>query len=104
MSEEFVGAAQFKEYEKRMEADHKRIDKRITLLEAQSKQITDIAISVRELATSVKSMAEEQRTQRNKLDNLEARDGQMWRNVLGYVITAIIGIVLGFVFNHLGIK
>jgi len=33
---------------------------------------------------------------------LEARDGEKWRQVTGYIITAVISIVLGFVFAHLG--
>ena len=39
---------------------------------------------------------------KKKLEKLEGRDGELWRKVTGYVITAVIGIVLGFVFRHIG--
>ena len=34
---------------------------------------------------------------------LEARDGEKWRQVTGYIITAITGIILGFIATHLGL-
>ena len=98
-----ITRAEHLEFAKRLEDEHKRINKRVELLEEQTKQITDMAISVRELAVSIKSMAEEQKEQGAKLEKLEDRDGDMWRKVVGYVITAIIGIVIGFVFKQLGV-
>lgn len=57
---------------------------------------------MRELAQSIKQMAETQKEQGEKLEKLESRDGEMWRKVTGYIITAIIGIVIGFVFQQIG--
>lgn len=37
-----------------------------------------------------------------RLETLENRDGEMWRKVTGYVVTAIIGIVLGWVATQVG--
>ncbi len=48
------------------------------------------------------NMYEEQKQQGERLKILENRDGEMWRKVVGYVITAVVGIVVGFVFNQLG--
>lgn len=97
-----ITRAEHLEFAKRMEDEHKRVNKRIELLEEQTKQITDIAISVRELAQGIKQMAETQKEQGEKLEKLESRDGEMWRKVMGYIITAIIGIVIGFVFQQIG--
>lgn len=85
-----------------MEDEHARQNLRIQGLEEQIKQITDIAISVRELALSVKKMADTQKVQGDKLEKLEERDGEMWRKIVGHIITAIIGIVIGFVFKQIG--
>jgi hypothetical protein len=57
---------------------------------------------VRELALSVKQMAETQKKQGEKLEKLESRDGEMWRKVTSYIITTTIGIVIGFVFQRIG--
>ena len=91
MSDSPIMRAEHEEFVRRMEEEHKRQNKRLDLLEKQTEQITDIAMSTKELAISVKQMAEEQ-----------GRDGEMWRKVVGYVITAVIGILIGFVFRQIG--
>lgn len=97
-----ITRAEHEEFRRRMEEEHNRQNSRIRLLEEQTKQVTDIAISVRELALSVKQMAETQKEQSEKLEKLEERDGEMWRKVVGYIVTAIVGIVIGFVFKQIG--
>ena len=102
MSDSPIMRAEHEEFVRRMEEEHKRQNKRLDLLEKQTEQITDIAMSTKELAISVKQMAEEQREQGNRLEKLEGRDGEMWRKVVGYVITAVIGVLIGFVFRQIG--
>lgn len=97
-----ISRNEHEEFVKRMEEEHNRINKRLSLLDEGNKQITDIAISVKELAISVKSMADELAEQRNKLGKLESRDGEMWRKIVSYMITTIAGIILGFVFKQVG--
>lgn len=97
-----ITRAEHEEFRRRMEEEHNRQNKRIELLEERTEQFTNIAISVRELAQSIKQMAETQKEQGEKLEKLESRDGEMWRKVTGYIITAIIGIVIGFVFQQIG--
>lgn len=97
-----ITRAEHEEFRRRMEEEHNRQNKRIELLEERTKQFTDIAISVKELALSVKQMAETQKSQGEKLEKLEERDGEMWRKVVGYIVTAIVGIVIGFVFKQIG--
>ena len=97
-----ITRVEHEEFAKRIDAENERQNQRLKLLEEQTKQVTDIAISVRELAQSVKQMAVTQKEQGEKLEQLESRDGEMWRKVTGYIITAIIGIVIGFVFQQIG--
>lgn len=99
-----ITRAEHEEFCKRVEAEEHRQNKRLEILEEQTKQFTDLVLSVRELAQSVKQLAETQKVQGEKLDELENRDGEMWRRVSGYVITAIIGLVLGYLFNLAGMK
>lgn len=40
----------------------------------------------------------------NRLTALESKDGEMWRKFIGYVITAVIGIVLGAVAARFGLS
>ena len=97
-----ITRAEHEEFCKRIDAENNRQNQRIKLLEEQTRQVTDIALSVKELAQSIKQMTEIQKEQGEKLERLESRDGEMWRKVTGYIITAIIGIVIGFAFKQLG--
>lgn len=90
------------EFVKRMEEENKRQNQRLRLLEESNKQMTDIALSVKELALSVKQMAETQNKQGERLEELEKKDGEMWRKFVGYTITAIVGIIIGFLFKQIG--
>lgn len=48
------------------------------------------------------NMVREQEKQGKRLETLEGRDGDMWRKVVGYVVTAVVGIVLGFMATQMG--
>ena len=98
-----ITRAEHEEFCKRVEAEDCRQNKRLEILEEQTKQFTDLVLSVRELAQSVKQLAETQKLQGEKLDELENRDGEMWRRVSGYVITSIIGLIVGYLFHKLGL-
>ena len=86
----------------RLRDEDTRQNKRIDLLEENVKEISALATSVNKLATNMESMVEIQKQQGTRLSTLESRDGEMWRKVVGYIATAIIGIVLGFVFTQIG--
>ena len=77
-----ITRAEHEEFAKRIEENKTRTDRRLELLEESMRQFNNLAISV---------------------EKLEGRDGEMWRKVTGYIITAIIGIVIGFVFQQIGI-
>ena len=97
--EEPITRAEYEEYQKRIEDEDHRQNKRIEQLEENTKQIT---VSIEKLAQSVESMVKEQEAQGKRLVSLESKDGEMWRKVVGYVITTIIGIAVGFMFTQIG--
>lgn len=103
MDSTLITRAEHEEFCKRVEAEDRRQNKRLEILEEQTKQFIDLVLSVQELAQSVKQLAEIQKTQGEKLDELESRDGEMWRRVSGYVITSIVGLVVGYLFHKLGL-
>lgn len=97
-----ITRAEHKEFVKRMEEEHERQNARIKELEDQTTTVTDLAFSCKELALSIKSMTETLNEHGVKLEKLESRDGEMWRKVVGYAITAVVGIVIGFIFKQVG--
>lgn len=40
--------------------------------------------------------------QGKRLEVLESRDGEKWRKVMGYIATAVAGVVLGYLFKQIG--
>ncbi len=97
-----ITRAEHEEFRRRIEEENKRQDKRLELLESNTKQIGTLTTSVEKLALSIESMVKEQEEQGNRLVALESRDGEMWRKVVGYIVTAIIGVVVGFIFTQIG--
>lgn len=97
-----IARAEHEEFVKRVEEEYNRQNHRIEVLEGAIKQYNAIVTNVERLAVSMENMAKEQERQGKRLEALESHDGQMWRTVVGYVITTIIGILLGFVATHLG--
>lgn len=104
MDQEFLPLAVHEEYAKRMEDEHRRQNTRLLKLEENVKDISSLTASVASLARSVEQMAKAQEKQGERLEELENRDGEMWRKVVGYVVTFVIGAVLTFVFTALGIN
>lgn len=100
--EEFIARQEHTEFAKRMEADHVRFNIRLKELEKKTEQNTQLLISVEKLAISMESMQKEQKEQGDRLEVLEARDGEMWRKAVGYLVTAIIGGVIGYIFKQIG--
>lgn len=97
-----ITRAEHEEFRKRLESENARQDERIALLEESVRQTGALTAAVERLATNMENMAKEQDKQGKRLEILEKRDGEMWRKVVGYIVTAVIGIVLGFIFTQIG--
>ena len=98
-----ITRAEHEEFSRRIEDWERRQDKRLELLEENVREIGALTTSVEKLAQSVESMVKEQEKQGRRLDELEGRDGEMWRKGVGYIITAAVGILVGFLFRQIGI-
>jgi len=100
--EDVITRAEHEEFRKRIDQENDRQNHRISDLEDTVRQIGSLTTSVEKLATSMESMLKEQEKQGKRLETLEGRDGEMWRKVVGYVITAVVGIAIGFIFTQIG--
>ena len=102
MEGKYISLEFHNEYAKRMDEEHKRQNHRIDNLEKAVEETHSLAISIERLTLSVESMVTEQKAQGERLETLENRDGEMWRKAVGYVLTAILGIVVGYIFKQFG--
>ncbi len=97
-----ITRAEHEEFKLRLEEENRRQDKRIELLEQNVEEMRSLTTSVEKLATNMESMLREQEKQGKRLETLEGRDGEMWRKIVGHVVTVIVGIVLGYLFTQIG--
>lgn len=97
-----ITRAEHDEFVRRMDEANHRQSKRIEIVEKEVKQIGELTTSIEKLALSMENMVKEQANQGKRLEELENRDGEMWRKVTGYLITAVVGIVIGFIFKQIG--
>lgn len=104
MPDEYVTKAQHEEFKERLDAENERQNHRINKLESTIEKINDLAISTNELATTMKSMLEEQKNQGKRLSELESRDGKKWRDVVKTVIAVAVTAVVTAAMIALGFK
>lgn len=102
MPEDAISRKEHEEFAKRIDAENTRQNRRIEILETNMESLHSLANSVSKLAGNMESMLKEQEKQGERLSKLEGRDGEMWKTVTVYVITAVIGIIIGVVFKSIG--
>lgn len=101
--DEPISRAEHEEFSRRLEDWNKRQDKRLELLEENVREIGTLTASVEKLALSVQSMVKEQERQGQRLETLEGRDGAKWRKFVGYVASALVAGIVGFLLAQIGI-
>mgnify|MGYP002552087516 FL=1 len=99
-----ITRAEHEEFRRRLEEENRRQDKRIELLEDNMRELNQLTASVSKLASSIESMVKEQEKQGRRLEMLEDRDGAMWRKVVAYGATALVGIFIGYIAQQLGLN
>ena len=121
MSEDVITRAEHDAFAELMRSENSRLkeendrqNKRIGALEENSRQITELTASVRELAVNMQNMNKElsrqcdqmemqARRTGERLEKLESQDGEKWRKAIAYIGTAILGAILAIVFAKIGL-
>ncbi|MCD7764383.1 MAG: hypothetical protein LUI14_14610 [Lachnospiraceae bacterium] len=85
--------AEFKE----VQAENNRQNRRIELLEQQSKELTSLTFSVQELAKNMTAMVQTQKEAERRLDELEDRDAKKWQSTMKYLGTFVVGVLTAIV-------
>ena len=104
METDYITRKEHEEFGRRFEEENHRQNERLSLIE---KAVNDILITmqtnVEKLALNMQNMLEEQRSQGKRLETLEKRDGEKWREVVKCAITALVGAVVGYFAKKLGL-
>ena len=113
MDDEYISRNEHNAFASDVDHEQTRQNKRIEALEVTVRQINDLTLSVQKLAINMEHMLVNQTEQSKRLDNqteqnkrleeLENRDGEKWRSISMYVLTAVVGAVIGFVLKQAGL-
>ena len=103
MEGNFVERGVFEEYQRRLEYQKSRWDKRLEALENNVQQIHALTANIEKLTLSVQNMAQAQAEYGERLKAIENRDGEMWRKIVGYALTAGAGFLLAALLRRAGI-
>ena len=103
MEGNFVERREFEEYQRRLEDQKSRWDKRLEVLENNVQQIHALTANIEKLTISVQNMAQAQAEYGERLKAIENRDGEMWRKIVGYALTAGAGFLLAALLRRAGI-
>ena len=101
--DEYISRNEHNAFASDVDHEQTRQNKRIEALEVTVRQINDLTLSVQKLAINMEHMLVNQTEQSKRLEELENRDGEKWRSISMYVLTAVVGAVLGFVLKQAGL-
>lgn len=88
------------ETEQRSKSNTKRLDN----LEPKVEDIHELTTSIKVLATEMKQMREDQVNMDMRIKTLEDKPSKKMDQIWGYVVSAIIGGIIGFILIKLGMK
>ena len=103
MNDEYLRRYEHEAFAKGVDREQVRQNKRIADLEVTVRQINNLTLSVQKLAINMEHMLVNQTEQSKRLEELENRDGEKWRSISMYVLTVVVGAVLGFALQQVGI-
>lgn len=103
-----ITRAEHDEFRRTMEMENQRLidennrqNKRLELVEESVRQISDLTISVKEMAVNMGNMLKELEKQGERLEKLEQEPAEAHRQIKMAMITAIISTVVGAVIGAL---
>lgn len=103
MAEEFVSIEVHNEFAKRIEAEDERQNKRLAKLEDAVGQMTELTVSVKELASNMANMAKEQGKIGERLEVIENKPSQNWDKLMWTIAGALIAGIIGYLVASMGI-
>lgn len=90
---DFITRVEYEEYKERMHDEHTRQNNRIKELENIYRQQGELIGSIKEIATTQKSMLEVQQHHTEQLDALEAAPAKKWDSLTSGIIGAAAGAI-----------
>ncbi|MBR6354252.1 MAG: hypothetical protein IKS01_00555 [Paludibacteraceae bacterium] len=103
LADDFVSRAEYDERLKRVDDENNRQNHRLDKLENLMEKINDLTIAVKELATNMKLMQQEQERQGERLESLEAEPAENWKTTVKTIITVVVSAAITYIIAKGGI-
>ena len=97
-----IPRSEHEEFAQRIKEENDRQNHRLAVLEENTRRLEKLNVSIERLAVNMENMLKEQLQQGRRLEQLEARDGELWRKVLAHAVTTAVGAVVGYFFLRMG--
>ena len=91
------------EFALRVQEENERQNHRLAELEAQGRENNKLLLSIERLATNMENLQKEVKEQGERLETIEARDGETWRGLKWYALIAVAGAVIGYALHSVGL-
>ncbi len=86
-----------------LKQENDRQNHRINILEQNAREISNLATSTEKLAANMENMLKIQEQQDKRLEQIEGRDGEKWRDMLSRIGFSILSAVLAVIFARIGL-
>ena len=80
------------------------LDNRITGIEADAKQIHELAVQIAEMTTILKNLTKEIEKQGERLTKIETEPAEKWKKAVWIVVAALIGAGISYILTHIGLS
>ena len=97
---DFVTTEVHSEFAKRIEEENTRQNHRIANLENAINQLSELVASVKVLAVNVENIAEQIKSQGERLKEIEGQPKKRWETIVSCLITGIVGAALTYIISH----
>ena len=100
---DFVTTEVHSEFAKRIEEENTRQNHRIANLENAINQLSELVASVKVLAVNVENIAEQIKSQGERLKEIEGQPKKRWELIVSCLITGLVGACVTYFLAHLGV-
>lgn len=90
---EYITRQEHDEFAKRMEDEHARASKRITIVENEVRESNKLIIAVNKLASAIEGMQRELGQQGERIEKIEQIPADNWKVLKSSILSAIGGVI-----------
>lgn len=107
----YVTRDEYEEYEKRVDAEHKRLSHRLDIVEKLDERIYQIIANIEKISLNVENILKNQEKHEkqikghdSRIDSIETKDSKKWNNMTDQIWKLLIAAAVGYFLTKIGIN